>query len=319
MKTASKPVKPVVPFSTDKHLTWKRSWQKYSKLYILMLPGFVYLIIMKYIPMYGLAIAFQEFTVFKGVFGSAFVGLKNFESLISNSMFWASVVNTLRISFLKLLITFPAPIVFALLLNELSSRKFRRVVQTISYLPHFVSWVVLAGLLDVFINSSNGVLIVFLKTIGLTPPNIMTSNTWFVPMLIATDIYKNIGYGAIVYMAAISSIDPGLYESAVIDGAGRLKQAIYITLPSIMPVIIVLFIFNIGHILDGGFHQIFILYNPLVYRTADIIDTYIYRIGIVSSDYSTAAAAQFFKSVIGMLLVIGTNYGVRMFNQKGLW
>ncbi|HHY83662.1 MAG TPA: sugar ABC transporter permease [Clostridiales bacterium] len=303
----------------DKKLTWKRSWQKYKYLYFLILPGLVYLIIFRYIPMYGLAIAFQDFTVFGGVFGSPFAGLKNFKTLMSNTLFWQAFVNTIRISGLKLIFAFPAPIVFALLLNEIFHPKYRRVVQTISYLPHFVSWVVLAGLLDVFINSSNGVLIMLLKSLKFNPPNIMTSNTWFVPMLIVTDIYKNVGYSSIVYLAAISSIDLGLYESAVIDGASRFRQVWHITIPSMLPIICILLIFNLGNILDGGFSQIFVLYNSLVYRTADIIDTYVYRVGIVSSDYSIGAAAQFFKSLIGMFLIIGANYTVRLFDQKGLW
>lgn len=300
-------------------LTWRRSWKKYKYLYILILPGMIYLLIFRYIPMYGLAIAFQDFTVFNGVFKSSFKGLDNFKVLMSNSMFWLAFKNTIRISLLRILFAFPAPIIFALLLNEIAFRRYRRIVQTISYLPHFVSWVVLAGLLDVFINSTNGVLISFLKTLSFQPPNIMTSNIWFVPMLIITDIYKGVGYGAIVYLAAISSIDPGLYESAVIDGAGRLLQIRYITVPSILPIVCILFIFNIGNILDAGFSQIFMLYNSLVYRTADIIDTYVYRIGIVSADYSLGAAAQFFKSFIGMIMIIVANYGVRIFNQKGLW
>lgn len=304
---------------TRRKLTWKRSWQLYKHLYLLILPGFIYLIIFRYIPMYGLAISFQDFTIFNGVFKSPFIGLKNFKMLMGNRLFWQAFINTIRISGLKLLFAFPAPIVFALLLNEIFHHRYRRVVQTISYLPHFVSWVVLAGLLDVFINSSNGVLTMVLRSLNLNPPDIMTSNTWFVPMLIVTDIYKNVGYSSIVYLAAISSIDPGLYESAIIDGANRFRQIWHITIPSMFPIICILLIFNLGNILDGGFAQIFVLYNSLVYRTADIIDTYVYRVGIVASDYSIGAAAQFFKSLIGMFLIIGANYTVRLFDQRGLW
>jgi putative aldouronate transport system permease protein len=319
MNTANDRVQPAVPGIRNQNRTWKGNWKKYKYLYILIMPGLLYFLVFRYIPMYGLLLAFQKFTVFQGIFKSPFVGLANFVQLMSNSMFWMAFTNTIRISLLKLVFAFPAPIIFALLLNEMRNRKVRRVTQTISYLPYFVSWVVLAGLIDVFINSSSGVLITVLKAMNVNVPNIMTSNTWFVPMLIVTDIYKGIGYGAIVYLAAISSIDPGLYESAVIDGAGRFRQIWSITLPSMMPIIVILFIFNIGNILDGGFAQIFILYNSLVYRTADIIDTYVYRIGIVSSDYSLGAAAQLFKSVIGMIMVIGANYSARLFKQEGLW
>lgn len=300
-------------------LTFKRSWQKYKCLYLLLLPGTVYLIIFKYLPMYGLSIAFQDYTVYDGVFNSPFVGLEKFHQLMSNQMFWQAFGNTVRISLLRLLFGFPAPILFALLLNELAGRKFRRLVQSVSYLPHFISWVILAGVLDVFINNSNGVIMVALRNMGFTQPDIMTSNKWFVPMLIVTGIYKSMGYGAIVYLAAITGVDPGLYESAVIDGAGRFRLVWNITLPSIMPVICIMFILNLGSILEGGFDQIFVLYNPMVYRTADIIDTFVYRMGIVASDYSIGAAAQFFKSIISMLLIVAGNTAVKRMNQASLW
>ncbi len=300
-------------------LTMKRSWQKYKMLYLLIAPGLLYLLIFRYIPMYGLVIAFEDFTIFQGVFGSKWIGLTVFRKLLNNQLFWRAVQNTVRISLLRLVFAFPAPIIFALLLNELKLSKFRRITQTVSYLPHFVSWVVLAGILDVFINPTNGVIIVLLKNLGYNPVNVMTSNAWFVPMLIITDIYKTIGYGSIVFLAAISSVDQEMYESAIIDGATRLQRVWYITLPSIIPVVCIMFIFNIGHIMDGGFTQIFLLYNSLVYKTADIIDTYIYRAGIVSSNYTIGAAASFFKSTIGMILILLSNYGVRLFKQTGLW
>lgn len=303
----------------QRRLTMGQSFRKYRMIYLLIAPGLIYLLVFRYIPMYGLVIAFKDFTIFKGVFGSEWIGLDVFRKLMSNSLFWRSVKNTVTISLLRLLFGFPAPIIFALLLNELRLSKFRRVTQTISYLPHFVSWVVLAGVLDVFVNPTNGVFMVLLKNLGFNPPNIMTSNTWFVPMLIVTDIYKSIGYGSIVFLAAISSVEQELYESAIIDGASRFQQVWYITLPSIIPVICIMLIFNMGSIMDGGFSQIFLLYNPLVYSTADIIDTYIYRTGIVSSNYTVGAAASFFKSTIGMILILLSNYGVRLFKQTGLW
>ncbi|MDR1558312.1 MAG: ABC transporter permease subunit [Clostridiales bacterium] len=300
-------------------LTFSKSWERYKYIYLLLLPGVIYLIIFKYLPMYGLIIAFQEFTIFSGVFQSAWAGLENFSRMMSSRMFWQAFWNTIRISVLRLIFVFPAPVLFSLLLNELPFKRFRRFTQTISYLPHFISWIIIAGILDVFVNPGNGVIMLAIQKIGLAPPNVISSNTWFVPMLIVTDIYKTMGYSAIVYLAAISSIDPGLYEAAIIDGASRFRLVWHITLPSILPVICIMFIFNIGSIMEGGFNQIFVLYNPLVYRTADIIDTFIYRMGILTADYSLGAAAQFFKSIIGMLLVIGSNYGVRLFKQSGLW
>lgn len=312
-------ISPVSRKRKKSQLTFKRSWQKYKYLYLLLLPGTIYLVIFKYLPMYGLGIAFQDYTVYEGVLNSPFVGMEKFRQLMSNQMFWKAFGNTVRISLLRLLFGFPSPILFALLLNELAGRKFRRVVQSVSYLPHFISWVILAGVLDVFINNSNGVIMVALRNMGITPPDIMTSNTWFVPMLIVTGIYKSMGYGAIVYLAAITGVDPGLYESAVIDGAGRFRLVWNITIPSIMPVICIMFILNLGSILEGGFDQIFVLYNPMVYRSADIIDTFVYRMGIVASDYSIGAAAQFFKSIISMLLIVGGNTAVKRMNQASLW
>lgn len=300
-------------------LTFKRSWQKYKYLYLLLLPGMVYLLIFRYMPMYGLCIAFQDYTIYKGVLNSSFVGVEKFRQLMGNQMFWQAFRNTVRISLFRLLFGFPAPILFALLLNELAGKRFRRLVQSVSYLPHFISWVILAGVLDVFINNSNGVIMVALRNMGFAQTDIMTSNTWFVPMLIVTGIYKSMGYGAIVYLAAITGVDPGLYESAVIDGAGRFRLVWNITLPSIMPVICIMFILNLGSILEGGFDQIFVLYNPMVYRSADIIDTFVYRMGIVASDYSIGAAAQFFKSMISMLLIIAGNTVVKRMNQASLW
>lgn len=310
---------PVSRKRKNSQLTFKRSWQKYKYLYLLLLPGTIYLVIFKYLPMYGLGIAFQDYTVYEGVLNSPFVGMEKFRQLMSNQMFWKAFWNTVRISLLRLLFGFPAPILFALLLNELTGHRFRRAVQSVSYLPHFISWVILAGVLDVFINNSNGVIMVALRNLGTAPSDIMTSNTWFVPMLIVTGIYKSMGYGAIVYLAAITGVDPGLYESAVIDGAGRFRLVWNITIPSIMPVICIMFILNLGSILEGGFDQIFVLYNPMVYRSADIIDTFVYRMGIVASDYSIGAAAQFFKSIISMLLIVGGNTAVKRMNQASLW
>lgn len=302
-----------------KPIPFKRSWQKYKCLYFLLLPGLIYLIVFKYAPMYGLSIAFLDYTIFGGVFHSAFVGMNNFRLLMGNDMFWQAFGNTVQISFLRLLFGFPAPILFALLLNELGGKKFRRIIQTVSYLPHFLSWVILASVLDIFINPSSGVLMIALRSMGVIPPEVMTSNTWFVPMLIISGIYKTVGYGSIVYLAGITGVDPGLYEAAVTDGAGRFQLVWHITLPSILPVICIMFILNLGSILEGGFDQIFILYNPLVYRTADIIDTFVYRMGIVASDYSIGAAAQFFKSMISMLLIAGGNAIIKRFGQASLW
>lgn len=269
----------------------------------MMLPGMVFLILFHLVPMGGLMMAFQDFMPIKGLFGSKFVGLKNFERLFKLPTFWRVLRNTLVISVGKLVLVMVASVVFALLLNECRHIKYKRIIQTTVYLPHFLSWVILAVMFS-NIFSFTGIVSQIVQLFGGEATMFMISNDWFRKILIGGEVWKEFGYGAIVYVAAITSIDPTLYEAAGIDGAGRWKKMWYVTLPSIIPTIVLMTTLNIGKLLKGGFDQVFNLYSPLVYETGDIIDTYVYRMGLVDLQYSNGTAVGLFQSLIGFLLLV---------------
>ncbi|MCI8355487.1 MAG: sugar ABC transporter permease [Lachnospiraceae bacterium] len=298
----------------------RRGLWRYRYLYLLALPGMLYFIIFRYIPMYGVVIAFQDFRINKGIWGSEWVGLEQFYKLFGGLSFPAVFKNTVIISLYKLILGFPAPILLALLLNEVKNRKFKKITQTVVYLPHFISWVILAGLIAMFMHPDNGLINEAVKLFNNGKGiDFLVSKKYFRSILVITDIYKGIGWGSIVYIASISSIDSTVYEAAMVDGANRLKQMWYITLPALKSTIVVMFILNMGGILNAGFEQILLLYNPRVYDVADIIDTYVYRNGIMSSNYSISTAAGLFKSVISMGLIIVTNKIAHMLEEDGLW
>lgn len=288
-------------------------------LYLLLLPGMLFIIVFKYIPMYGLVIAFQEYNILQGVGGSDWVGLYQFEKLFTMLDFTSVFKNTLIISTLKLVWGFPAPIVLALLLNEVKQLVFQRFVQTVVYLPHFISWVIFSGIIIIFLNPVDGLVNQVMGWFGGESVDFLIEKSYFRSILVATDIYKEVGWGTIIYLAAISGINPQLYEAAIVDGAGRFRQMWNITLPSIRHVIVILFILSLGNILDAGFLQTLLLYNPLVMDVADIIDTYVYRKGIVDASYSLGAAAGVFKSVIALILVAASNQLAKRFGEEGLW
>lgn len=297
----------------------KRMWRdKY--LYLLLLPGILYFVIFRYIPMYGVVIAFQDFKMSKGIFDSDWVGLQQFKMLVQGLSFPSVFRNTVIISLYKLVVGFPAPIILALLLNEVRSRKFKKVTQTIVYLPHFISWVILAGLIATFLHPDTGIINEVVKLFNNGQGiDFLASKAHFRSILVITDVYKGIGWGSIIYIAAISGIDAEIYEAAMVDGAGRFRRMWNITLPALKSTIMVVFILNMGGILNAGFEQIYLLYNARVYEVADVIDTYVYRSGIVQSNYSLATAAGLFKSVISMVLVIGTNKLSHLFKEDGIW
>ncbi len=271
--------------------------------HLMMLPGMIFLIIFHLVPMGGLLMAFQDFMPIKGLFGSRFVGLKNFERLFKLPTFWRVLRNTVVISVGKLVLVMVASVIFALLLHECRHVKYKRIIQTTVYLPHFLSWVILAVMFsNVF--SYTGIVSQIAQMFGGEPTMFMISNSWFRKILIGGEIWKEFGYGAIVYVAAITGIDPTLYEAAGIDGAGRWKKMWYITLPSIIPTIVLMTTLNIGKLLKGGFDQVFNLYSPLVYETGDIIDTYVYRMGLVDLQYSNGTAVGLFQSLIGFILLV---------------
>ena len=305
---------------TLKRKTPLQRYVQYRYMFILLAAAFVWTIVFRYGPMYGVIIAFKKYRIYDGIWGSEWVGLKNFAKLFDGTSEFGEVFrNTLLISLYRLVFGFPAPIVLALLLNEVYQIHYKRVVQTISYLPHFLSWVVLGGVVIAILSPSTGVVNSIIKSLGGKPIYFLVSTKWFVPVLISTGVWRGVGWGSIIYLAAIAGVDPQLYEAAIIDGAPKIRQIWHITLPSITPVIVILFILRIGDILDAGFDQIFNLYNPAVYDVADIIDTYVYRVGLVELNFSFSSAVGLFKNVVGLILVIIVNRVAKIFGEYGIW
>ncbi|MCM0647466.1 ABC transporter permease subunit [Clostridium swellfunianum] len=300
----------------------KKLWAnicKHKYLYLLILPGVIHLIIFRYITMYGSVIAFKDYNMFKGIMDSPWVGLKNFRDLFNTPKFPLVMKNTVIISLLKMFFGFPAPIILALLLNELKNLKFKKLTQTIVYLPHFVSWVVFAGIIRTFLNPVDGFVNEIIRSFGGASFDFLGSKESFRSILVITDIYKGIGWGTIIYMAALAGVDQELYEAAKIDGANLFQRMLHITLPCIKPVIMTLFILGLGGVLNAGFEQIFLLYNDMVMPVADIIDTYVYRKGIKEAAYSLGAAAGMFKSLIALVLIIATNKIANKVGEEGVW
>ncbi|NOU86309.1 ABC transporter permease subunit [Paenibacillus sp. LMG 31460] len=290
--------------------------------YYLIIPGMLYFLIFDYIPMFGIIVAFKDISPFEGVsaiFTSEWVGFKHFIRFWNSYYFWNVMRNTLLISGYKLLFGFPASILLALLLNELRHAVYKRIVQTISYLPHFISTVVVAGLAMMVLSTDGGMVNAIIVQFGGQPIHFLGDPTYFRSVLIISHVWQTIGWGSILYLAAMTGIDPGLYEAAKMDGAGRTRQAWHITLPGIAPVIVILLILSIGGLLNAGFEKVLLLYSPAVYEVADIIDTYVYREGLSKLDYSFATAVGLFKNVLAMFLILGANYMAKKMNQTGIW
>lgn len=289
--------------------------------YLLLLPVIVYFIIFHYIPMYGITLAFKDFSYSLGILKSPWAGFKYFDRLFSSPTFYEVVRNTVLISFYKIVLSFPVPIIFALLLNEIYHKKFKRVVQTISYLPHFISWVILSGIIMEILSPARGVVNYIISLFGIEPLHFLAEPRFFRSVLVVTHVWQTMGWNSIVYLAAISSISTEQFDSAYIDGANRFQVIRYITLPSITPVITVLFILGLGNILNAGFDQVINLYNPVVYNVADILDTYVYRVGLVNFEYSYSTAANLFKNVIGFAFVLSANFIARHIGEgeNALW
>ncbi len=287
-------------------------------LYIMALPVALYYILFRYIPMFGVVMAFQKFNIAKGIFGSPWVGLDNFVTFFNSYYFVRLLRNTFLISITDLVFNFPAPIIFALLLNEVSTKWFKKTVQTISYMPYFVSVVVLCGLVIDFCKAGGVISNIAAILLGESI-NLLGKPEYFRAIFVGSNIWQGLGYGSIVYIAALTSVDQELYEAAVIDGAGRWKQTIHITIPSIMPTIIILLILRMGSILDVGYEKVMLLYNPATYETADVISTFVYRKGFVDYDYSYSTAVGLFNSVINLVLLTLTNYISRKAGEISLF
>lgn len=300
----------------DKRRLWIQT-KRYKWIYALFIPTLVLLIIFSYMPLLGVQIAFRDYRYAKGIWGSDFVGFKYFERMFREATFLRVLRNTLWISFLKIVIVFPGGVIFALLLNEISQPKIKRLYQTASYLPHFLSWIVLAGIMrDVL--SLNGPINAIVQLLGGTPKVLLADSKLFVPILVISDLWQTMGWDSIVFLAAITGVSKELYESAEIDGAGRIRKIVSITLPSIVPVILVMFLLRIGNIMNAGFDQVFNLYSPVVYSVGDIIDTYSYRIGLINVDYSYSTAIGLFKNVVGVTLMVIVNLLSKKFSDATL-
>lgn len=284
-----------------------------------MLPGILFFLLFNYLPMLGLVIAFKDFRLVDGIMGSAWSGLDNFRRLFGGADFPLALRNTVTISLLRLCFGFFAPIALALMLNEIRVSWYKRTIQTVTYIPYFLSWVILGGIFLIMF-AQNGPVNQLAMMVGIEPVEFLTNDFWFIVVIIVTGIWQAAGYGAVIYLAALSGISPDLYEAAVVDGAGRWKQTWHITIPGLIPTIVTLFILNLGHVLNAGFDQIYNMYNPMVFDAADIIDTYVLR-RIVLMDFGLATGAGLFKSVVGLLMVVLANSLARRATggEQGIW
>ena len=296
--------------------TVRRDLRRNKHIYLMLLPVVLYYLVFHYGPMYGAVIAFEDFNPVRGVFGSPWVGFQNFQDFFSSVFFGRLMFNTVAISVLEIVFGFPAPIILALLINELRGNPFRRLVQTVTYLPHFISVVVIVGMLFDFFARDG----VANQLLSLSDPiAFMQSPEWFRQLFVGSGIWQQVGWGSIVYLAAIATIDSALYEAAKVDGANRFRQIWHITIPGILPTIVILLILRLGSVMSVGYEKIILMYNPLTYETADVISTYVFRRGVLQADFSFSAAVGLFNSVINFALLIGANRLSRRLTGSGLW
>jgi len=289
-------------------------------IYVLLLPAVLLLFVFHYIPIYGIIIAFQDFSPFKGILHSDWIGFQNFIYFLKDENFWRVFRNTLAINVMQIAFGFPVPIVFAILLNEIWSNKFKKVIQTVSYLPHFISWVVAASIITSVLSPSTGLINQVLHNVfGMEPVYFLAKQQYFRPIVVLTSIWKELGMQSVYYIATLASIDQELYEAARMDGAGRFKQILHITLPGLSSMIIVLLVLRVGQLVQIGFEQIFLLYNPLVYDVGDVISTYTYRLGIEQTRYSLTTAIGLTQSVVNFILVFSANKLSKKVAGWSLW
>ncbi len=293
--------------------------KKKKYLYILLIPCVVYFIIFNYIPMYGIIIAFKNFNFAKGILGSEWIGFENFKYMFGLSDFYQVFWNSLYLGFLRMIFGFPIPILLALLLNEIKNRTYQRITQTVLYLPHFISWVVIGGIMVNFLSPSWGIVNIILKQLGSEPVFFMASEQWFRPLVLLSSIWKESGWGTIIYLAAIAGINTELYEAVKIDGANRLQSLWHITLPGIKSTIVVLLILRLGQIMGNGFEQIFVLQNPMNLNVSEVFETYTYRVGIVGGRFSFATTVGLFTSVIGTIFLLASNKAASLLKEDGIW
>ncbi|OAS21890.1 ABC transporter permease [Paenibacillus oryzisoli] len=293
--------------------------RKHWPIYVISIPGIIYFLLFKYIPLFGSMIAFQNYNIFKGIKNSPWVGLDNFQRMFQYTEFLQILKNTILIGLYDLCFAFPIPIILALLINELRLMAYKRVVQTVVYMPHFLSWVIVGGVVVGVLSPSTGIVNHVLGLFGIDPIYFLGENEYIRPILIASGVWKDSGWGTIIYLAAMAGINPDLYEAAQIDGASRLRQVTAITIPSILGTIVILFLLHIGNFLDFGFERVFVFLNPLNNQNGEIIDTFVYRAGLVDRQYSYTTAIGLFKSVVGLLLIMSSNIFSKKLTGEGLY
>jgi len=292
-----------------------KNWE----LYLFIAPAFLYFLIFHYGPMYGIQIAFKNFIPTKGIMGSEWVGFEHFERFFNSYYFWDLLWNTLSLSFYELAIGFPLPILLALAFNEVRNGAFKKTVQTITYAPHFISIVVMSGMIITFLSPSTGMIVKMIELFGMEAPAFLTDPRWFKTVYVLSGVWQSTGWGTIIYLAALSGVDPQLHEAAIMDGASRFKRVLHINLPTIIPTITILLILNVGNILGVGYEKVLLLQNPLNMDSADVISTFVYRTGLVSAQYSFSTAVGLFNSVINALMLITVNRIAKRTSDTSLW
>lgn len=288
-------------------------------LYLLLVPGCIFFFVFCYIPMLGLVVAFKDYNIFKGVFASDWIGLQHFRDMLQIPDFYRIIRNTLLLNVLGLIVGFPAPIILALMLNEIRAKYFKKLTQSLLYLPHFMSWVIMGGIIYSLLSPKYGIVNELLRFMGMREIYFMVDETWWVIVYTLSSVWAGAGWGTIIYLAAMTTIDPSLYEAAVMDGAGRWRKIIHITLPGIMPTVIVLLILNIGHMVSIGFEHPFALQNPVVMNISDVISTYVYSVGIKQGQFGITTAIGMSQSVVNLILVLGANDLAKRLGHEGLW
>jgi putative aldouronate transport system permease protein len=302
--------------------TWqtaRRSIHRHWQLYLILIPGLLYFVVFKYIPMVNAVIAFKDYNVVAGIWGSPWVGFKHFEMFFSNPVFWPLLQNTLTLSLYALLVGFPIPIILAIALNEIRDGLFKRSVQMITYAPYFISTVVMVSMIMLFLAPRLGIINIGLQALGLPTTNLLGRPDAFASIYVWSGVWQNTGYAAIVYLAALSGIDPTLYEAAKVDGASRIQKILNIDLPGIMPVAVIILILSVGSLLAIGFEKVYLLQNPLNLSASEIIPTYVYKIGLLNANFSFATAVGLFNSVINMILLILVNAWAKRVSDFSLW
>lgn len=301
---------------------WQTFWQAMKRtkyLHLMLLPGVIYYIVFKYLPMYGVVIAFKDYNMFKGILASDWVGLENFRSFFEYPFFWRLIRNTVLLNVYNLLWSFPAPIVFALMLNEVRNIRSKKFIQTVSYLPHFISTVSIVGILFLILSPQTGFVNRIIVSLGGEPIYFMAENSWFRTIYVASNIWQNMGWDAIIYLAALTAVSPELYEAAQIDGASRLRQMWHITLPAIKPTIVTMLILRMGQLMNSSTDKVLLMQSPITYEVSDIIGTFVYRRGLISAEYSFGTAIDFFNSVINITLLLIANKVSKELTDSGLF